>query len=188
MTRLTVYTDNGDTKPVLDTRDHARITAELKAIGVAFDHWQANAQLPDGADQAAVLAIYRDQLEKLERTYGYQSKDVVRLNPDHPDRQALRAKFLAEHTHDDDEVRIFVEGGATFFLHAPGKVYELYAERGDLINVPAGAKHWFDTGIAPSFTAIRLFTSPSGWEARFTGDAVASRFTAPTPAQDGVPA
>jgi 1,2-dihydroxy-3-keto-5-methylthiopentene dioxygenase len=70
------------------------------------------------------------------------------------------------------------EGGATFFLHAGGKVIELYAERGDLIRVPAGARHWFDSGERPSFTAIRLFTSPNGWEATFTGDPIPDRFVA----------
>ena len=182
MTRLIVHAEHGETQSLLDTRDHGLITRELDAIGVGFEHWPAETALDHDADQAAVLAAYRQPLEQLERKHGYQSKDVVRLQPDHPDREALRAKFLAEHIHDDDEVRIFVEGGATFFLHAPGKIYELYTERGDLINVPAGAKHWFDTGVEPNFTAIRLFTSPNGWEARFTGDAVASRFTAASPA------
>ena len=77
-------------------------------------------------------------------------------------------------------MRFFVEGGATFFLHAAGKVIALYGERGDLINVPAGAKHWFDTGATPDFTAIRLFTSAGGWQANFTGDPIAARFTATT--------
>ena len=182
MTRLIIHPENGSAQPELDTRAHDLITRELGAIGVVFEHWPAEAELKEGDDETAVLAAYRESLEKLERKGGYQSKDVVRLNPNHPDRVALRAKFLSEHIHDDDEVRIFVEGGATFFLHAPGKIYELYAERGDLINVPAGAKHWFDTGLEPNFTAIRLFTNPTGWEARFTNDAVAEHFTAPVPA------
>ena len=47
---------------------------------------------------------------------------------------------------------------------------------GDLISVPAGTKHWFDMGIDPEFTAIRLFTNSEGWVAEFTGDMIAQRF------------
>ena len=48
----------------------------------------------------------------------------------------------------------------------------------DLISVPAGMRHWFDMGPAPNFTAIRMFTTPDGWVARFTGDPIASHFPA----------
>jgi 1,2-dihydroxy-3-keto-5-methylthiopentene dioxygenase len=152
------------------------IAAALSVIRVGFERWEAARELADDADEAAVFEAYGADIERLVRAGGYQSKDIVRLNPAHPGREALRAKFLKEHTHSDDEVRIFVEGGATFFLHAGGKVFELYAERGDLIRVPAGAKHWFDTGEEPHFTAIRLFTSPAGWEANYTGDPISERF------------
>lgn len=179
MTKLIVYPETGDTA-IESTEDPARIAAVLAGIGVGFDRWQASYPLPAEADATTVLDAYNSDIERLERQGGYRSKDVVRIKPDHPDRAALRAKFLAEHTHDDDEVRFFVEGGATFFLHAAGKVIALYGERGDLINVPAGAKHWFDTGATPDFTAIRLFTSAGGWQANFTGDPIAARFTATT--------
>jgi 1,2-dihydroxy-3-keto-5-methylthiopentene dioxygenase len=49
-------------------------------------------------------------------------------------------------------------------------------ERGDLISVPAGTRHWFDMGPAPRFTAIRLFTTPAGWVANFTGEPIARGF------------
>jgi 1,2-dihydroxy-3-keto-5-methylthiopentene dioxygenase len=90
----------------------------------------------------------------------------------------LRAKFLAEHTHDDDEVRFFVEGAGMFYLHADAHVHMVLCERNDLISVPAGMRHWFDMGADPHFTVIRLFTSPEGWVARFTGDSIATRFPA----------
>jgi 1,2-dihydroxy-3-keto-5-methylthiopentene dioxygenase len=51
-------------------------------------------------------------------------------------------------------------------------------ERNDLISVPAGTRHWFDMGPRPYFAAIRLFTRPDGWVARFTGDTIATRFPA----------
>ncbi len=33
-------------------------------------------------------------------------------------------------------------------------------------------------GPSPHFTAIRLFTTPAGWVAKFTGDPIANRFPA----------
>jgi 1,2-dihydroxy-3-keto-5-methylthiopentene dioxygenase len=125
-----------------------------------------------------VLAAYRPEIERLELARRYQAVDVLRCMPDHPQREQLRAKFLAEHTHDDDEVRFFVEGSAMFYLHADARVHMVLCERDDLISVPAGMRHWFDMGAEPRFTVIRLFTTPEGWVARFTGDPIAVRFPA----------
>jgi 1,2-dihydroxy-3-keto-5-methylthiopentene dioxygenase len=75
-------------------------------------------------------------------------------------------------------VRLFVEGAAMFYLRAGGKVYMTLCERNDLISVPAGTRHWFDMGPEPNFTAIRMFTTPDGWVARFTDDPIAARFPA----------
>ena len=104
-------------------------------------------------------------------------QDVVSLDADHPQKAALRQKFLAEHTHGEDEVRVFVAGQGLFSLHVGGRVYEVLCNRGDLIGVPAGAAHWFDMGPNPHFVAIRLFNNPEGWVARFTGSDIADRFS-----------
>jgi len=55
-------------------------------------------------------------------------------------------------------------------------VYGVLCEAGDLISVPAGTRHWFDMGGAPDFQCIRLFTTPEGWVADYTGDDIARRF------------
>ena len=53
----------------------------------------------------------------------------------------------------------------------------MLCERGDLIGVPAGTRHWFDMGGAPRrFTALSCFHNPEGWVAQFTGDPIAERF------------
>jgi 1,2-dihydroxy-3-keto-5-methylthiopentene dioxygenase len=96
--------------------------------------------------------------------------------PTNPNRKELRSKFLDEHTHEEDEVRFFVEGAGVFYLHAAGKVHMTLCERGDLLSVPAGTRHWFDMGPEPYFTAIRLFTTPAGWVAKFTGERIARQF------------
>ncbi|HRQ65622.1 MAG TPA: cupin domain-containing protein, partial [Xanthomonadaceae bacterium] len=129
-----------------------------------------------GDAPATVIAAYRADIDRLMREEGYQAVDVVSLAPDHPDRAALRAKFLEEHTHSEDEVRFFVAGAGQFSLHVGNKVYEVLCEAGDLIGVPDGTRHWFDMGPNPSFVAIRFFTEPDGWVGHFTGTDIAQRF------------
>jgi 1,2-dihydroxy-3-keto-5-methylthiopentene dioxygenase len=181
MTRLTIYPDNPPLTPEFDSYDVVAITDALRRIGVRFERWPAARPLSRDANDQEVLEVYAADIERLRRENAYQSVDVARCRPDNPQKAQMRAKFLHEHTHDDDEVRFFVEGSAMFYLRVDGKVYMTQCERNDLIGVPAGTRHWFDMGPAPNFTAIRLFTMPDGWVARFTGDAIAARF----PAFDG---
>lgn len=176
MTQLTVYPDTDPSVTLLDTTDGIEIANALSEIDVVFERWQAAVELPDDADQAAVLAAYDAEVQRLMREGGYQTVDVVRVTPDHPDRVAMRQKFLAEHTHAEDEVRFFVEGAGAFYLRKGGKVFRVVCERNDLLSVPAGITHWFDTGARPHFCAIRIFTSADGWVGHFTGDDIASRF------------
>ncbi len=148
----------------------------LADIGVRFERWQATAPLTATSTQDEVLNAYQASVSALKAEYGFQSADVIALTPDHPDKAALRAKFLDEHIHTDFEVRFFVEGKGLFYIHADDKVYGIMCEAGDLISVPANAKHWFDMGPAPAFKCIRLFTTPEGWVAQYTGDKLAASF------------
>lgn len=174
MTTLEIYPDQGGAPSV--TTDPAAIAALLAAVGVEFERWEASVPLAPDAGQPEVLAAYADPIARLQRRYSFQSVDVVRMHPEHPAREAARQKFLAEHVHDDFEVRFFVEGRGCFYLHIDQSVYRVTCEGGDLLSVPAGTRHWFDMGARPRFCAIRLFTTPEGWVARFTGDDIATRF------------
>ncbi len=132
--------------------------------------------LSDSASQEDIIAAYQTQVDGLMQEYAFKSVDVVSLNPNHPDKVALRAKFLDEHTHSDFEVRFFVDGQGLFYIHAAGKVFGVLCEKGDLISVPANTPHWFDMGENPHFKCIRLFTTTEGWVAQYTGDEIASGY------------
>jgi enolase-phosphatase E1 len=151
------------------------IADKLSEAGVRFERWGTVA-LDDTAD---VLAAYREPLARLKAERGFVEADVVGMTPDHPQREALRRKFLDEHTHSEDEARFFVEGSGVFYIHHDAQVYALRCERGDLINVPAGTRHWFDMGARPFFRCIRLFTDPKGWVAQWTGSPIGARFVRP---------
>jgi 1,2-dihydroxy-3-keto-5-methylthiopentene dioxygenase len=175
MSALTIYADNQPQSGELYT-DFTNIKNQLNNIGVQFERWTANYKLSADADQESVLAAYADSIDRLKQQYGFQSVDVIKLNPDHPEKTAFRQKFLAEHIHNDFEVRFFVEGRGLFYLHVKDNVYAVLCEQGDLISVPANTTHWFDMGENPEFTCIRLFTTPDGWVADFTGSEIAKTF------------
>jgi 1,2-dihydroxy-3-keto-5-methylthiopentene dioxygenase len=176
MSELRIYSENDGRTPLSTYVRHADIARELGAVGVRFEQWEASQPVAPGASQDDVIAAYRADIERLQREEGYQAVDVISLTPDHPDRAALRAKFLNEHTHSEDEVRFFVAGRGQFTLHIGDKVYEVLCVQGDLIGVPDGTRHWFDMSEAPYFIAIRLFTNKEGWVANFTGSDIAGKF------------
>ena len=163
-------------QPTLQTWDGELIRQELAKRGVLFQRWPARVELADDADQETILAAYAQEVAAVQQGGAYPTVDVIRMAPDHPDRQALRQKFLAEHTHSEDEVRLFVEGQGLFCLHLGDEVLQVLCEADDWIAVPAGTKHWFDMGPAPRFCALRFFNNPQGWVAEFTGDPIASRY------------
>jgi 1,2-dihydroxy-3-keto-5-methylthiopentene dioxygenase len=175
MSALTVYPENQPQSGAAYT-DFNAIRRHLDQIGVQFERWTANCELAADADQDTVIAAYSDSIDRLKQQYGFQSVDVISLNPDHPDKATFRQKFLSEHVHADFEVRFFIEGRGLFYLHVGGKVYAVLCEQGDLISVPANTTHWFDMGENPKFKCIRLFTTPDGWVADFTGNDIAKSF------------
>jgi 1,2-dihydroxy-3-keto-5-methylthiopentene dioxygenase len=176
MTVLRVYPSDADPGVYHAHTDPGAVAEHAAPAGIRFERWQAGKPLAPGASQAEVLEAYRESMAQLERACGFVSADVVSVRPETPGHPEMRKKFLAEHTHADDEARFFVEGAGLFVIHHERSVYALLCEAGDLINVPAGTRHWFDMGPRPRFTAIRLFTTPEGWVARFTGSDVALRF------------
>jgi 1,2-dihydroxy-3-keto-5-methylthiopentene dioxygenase len=176
MSRLRIFDDNDPTAPRLDTHEHARMAEELAKIGVGFEQWEASQPVVPGATPDEVLAAYRSDVDRLVAAHGFRTVDVVSIKPDNPDRAMMRTKFLDEHFHKEDEVRFFVGGAGQFTLHVDDKVYEVVCEKGDLIHVPDGTKHWFDMGAHPSFIAIRFFTEPDGWVGHFTGNDIAKKF------------
>jgi 1,2-dihydroxy-3-keto-5-methylthiopentene dioxygenase len=176
MGTLTIYEDANPAEPLFHSGDNAVIAGRLREAGIRFEQWTALRQIPGDADDSAVLAAYQPDIDRLVAEEGYKSWDVVRILPDNENRAAMRGKFLDEHTHAEDEVRFFAEGSGMFYLHIGSKVYMVLCEAGDFISVPAGTTHWFDMGPRPRFTALRLFMSPDGWVARFTGTRYSAEF------------
>ncbi|ARB45820.1 1,2-dihydroxy-3-keto-5-methylthiopentene dioxygenase [Alloalcanivorax xenomutans] len=177
MSNLKIFRDGEPDNPQLVVDSKAAMAVELAKVGIRYEQWEATKPLTASPSQEEVLEAYAEDIDRLKREEGYQTVDVVSMQPDHPDKAAFREKFLDEHRHSEDEVRFFVEGQGLFTLHIEDQVYEVLCTKGDLISVPANTAHWFDMGPNPHFVAIRLFNNPEGWVANFTGSDIAGRFS-----------
>lgn len=175
MSRLRIFPERAPDTILFESRDAADIAAQLASVGVGFEQWAVRT-IADDASSASILAAYQPEIERLIAENGFRTVDVVSVNPDHPEREVLRTKFLNEHSHKEDEVRFFVRGSGLFTLHIAEHVYEVLCQARDLVRVPDGTRHWFDMGPAPCFTAIRFFTEADGWVGYFTGSDIAARF------------
>lgn len=176
MSELRIFAETNPAKAEATFTQFEPIRDQLGKIGVLFERWKAEKELDAHATQDEVIEAYRLPIDRLMQRFGFKSVDVISIAPDHPQREAMRDKFLHEHTHDDFEVRFFVEGEGVFYIRSHGKVYATRCTRGDLISVPPNTTHWFDMGPMPLLKAIRLFVVPEGWVAKFTGDDIADRF------------
>lgn len=181
MTLLTVWRDTSAEDLIAQTTDHDEIARLLGDVGVDFQHDAQWMPLPAKTSPEEILKSHQSLIERLVQEQGYTLVDVAQLHPEESAEWqqlalAARSKFLNEHTHDEDEVRYFVEGSGVFYLHLDERVYAVLCQGGDLLSVPALTTHWFDMGIRPDFTAIRFFQSDDGWVGNFTGSDISQRF------------
>ena len=178
MSRLTITPDQTPGAPTLRTEDPAEIARALAAIGVRFERWTPPSPVAADMPSDDILALFRPHLDGLMGETGAGTADVIKLLPSSDAYPAMRAKFIEEHTHTEDEVRFFVHGSGNFILHVDGQVYDAHCTANDLISVPANVKHWFDAGEAPSFTVLRVFTDTTGWTPYYTGEPISRLFPA----------
>lgn len=160
-------------------RDPSAIQQFLNARGIVYEQCPADTNLSPEATNEHVLAAYASLLKPLMDKGGYQTADVVSVDGNTPGLAGIREKFLREHTHSEDEVRVFVEGQGLFWFHKEEpdiEVFALLCEQRDLISVPANTKHWFDLGDPPKVRAIRIFTDQTGWVPHYTNSGIDQRY------------
>jgi 1,2-dihydroxy-3-keto-5-methylthiopentene dioxygenase len=162
--------------------DEHEIRCFLDERGIFYGRWSTDVGLPDDATDDQVLAAYDLWLEPFMEKGGYRAADVVRVTPDTPNLDAIRDKFLREHTHSEDEVRFFEPGSGLFWFHmerSEDEVFAVHCQEGDLLSVPANTKHWFDLGVRPMLRAIRVFTDQAGWVPHYTQSGIEPRYRWP---------
>lgn len=157
------------------------IKSFLDRHGIYLTQWSANKELSDNDSQETILEAYSHELKPFMEKYGYQTADVINVHKDTPNVEAIRAKFLKEHTHSEDEVRFFVDGEGLFWFHLKDQsdkdlIINVLCQKGDFMSVPKGYKHWFD--LAPKYhvKAIRIFSNVEGWVANYTESGIDARY------------
>lgn len=163
----------------IEIRNPEEIRSFFNARGLFFDQWKCSVVFDDTATQEDILAAYSKDLKPFMEKGGYETADVISINSLTENYEAIRAKFLAEHTHSEDEIRFFVDGKGLFWFNMETEpIFNLLCEKGDLISVPAGTKHWFDAGEKTPFVkAIRIFIDMSGWVPDYTSSKIEDNFS-----------
>lgn len=156
----------------------AEIRTFMEERNLFFDQWSCDVVFEDTATQTEILDAYAKDLKPFMEKGGYLTADVISINRLTENYEAVRNKFLAEHTHSEDEIRFFVDGQGLFWFNMEGQpVFNVLCEKGDLISVPAGTKHWFDAGETNPFVkAIRIFIDMSGWVPEYTGSSLEQKY------------
>lgn len=131
--------------------------------GTAISHATLSAQ---GVLYQALLtdeACYQPPLDRLKDEQGYVRQDVVELDPETPDLDAICAKYDKEHHHEEDEVRFVLDGAGIFDIRGDNDLWmRIEVGVGDLIIVPAGRHHRFELTEAKAIRCIRLFKDEAG--------------------------
>lgn len=154
-------------------QDAADVTRYLADRGIEYEQWTPAPHVAVDASPETTLKAYADKIDELKARGGYVTADVIDVKPDTPGLDTMLARFNSEHWHDEDEVRLIIEGRGLFHVHPPdGPVFAIEVEPGDLIRVPTGTHHWFDLCGERRIRAIRLFQDPSGWTPHYTHSGV----------------
>ena len=149
----------------------------LAEYGIEYERAGSAPGLSSTSTSDEILAAWAPKLDALKARGGYVVADVIDVKPETPNLDAMLKRFSSEHWHDEDEVRLIVEGRGLFHIHPPGKpVFALEVEAGDLIRVPRGTHHWFDLCGEKRIRAIRLFQDPFGWTPHYTESGEDTKF------------
>jgi len=171
MARVIIQDENRSISSVDEIREF------LEPFGIWYEHWPVEGRLTAEATNEEILAEFAPEIESLKQRGQFVTADVINVNRDTPNLDAMLAKFDKEHTHSEDEVRFTVAGRGLFHIHPDqGPVFAVEVESGDLINVPVGTKHWFNLCDDRQIRCIRLFQDAAGWAPDYIDSGVHSRY------------
>ena len=149
----------------------------LAEHGIEYERAGSAPGVNSDSSAAEILSAWAPKIDELKARGGYVVADVIDVKPETPNLDAMLKRFSSEHWHDEDEVRLIVEGRGLFHIHPRGKsVFALEVEAGDLIRVPRGTHHWFDLCGEKRIRAIRLFQDQSGWTPHYTESGEDTKF------------
>jgi len=139
----------------LNDRDETEGEITLEEVSAEGVHYEQLSTDPD---------TFQGALDVLKKDNGYVEQDEIGLSPATPGLEAICAKFIGEHHHDDDEVRFVLDGEGVFDIRTgDDRWMRVKVEKGDLVVVPAKRHHRFMLTELKTIRCVRLFKDPSGW-------------------------
>ena len=72
--------------------DESEIRISLAALGIDYERWDLS-RVPADAAAGAALAAYSEEIDDLKRRGGYVTADVIDVNPETPNLDAMLARF-----------------------------------------------------------------------------------------------
>jgi 1,2-dihydroxy-3-keto-5-methylthiopentene dioxygenase len=172
MARIRIQDENREIAGTQEIRDY------LKPHGIWYEKWDVEGRIGPEATNEEILTAYAPEIERLKKSGGFVTADVINVTAATPNLDAMLNKFNKEHTHSEDEVRFTVKGSGVFHIHPKtGPVFAIQVESGDLINVPCGTQHWFDLCNDRHIRCIRLFQDQSGWTPHYVEAGVHAGYT-----------
>lgn len=154
--------------------DPAKVAEFLIPLGILHEEWPVEGRIGPDASAEEILTAYKPEIDRLKAGGGYVVADVINVTPETPGLEEMTAKFDKEHTHVEDEIRFTVRGHGVFWINTEGAVpvFAIEVGPGDLIKVPAGARHWFHLCDDKTIRCIRLFKDPAGWTPDYLNDGI----------------
>lgn len=93
MSELIVYSE--DVQRQLQTRDAQQITQQLQAIGVRLNNGSRMPRCTQGDSQEAILAAYRNDVDRIVRDNGFVSVTVISIDSDDVQQDRCDRNFSA---------------------------------------------------------------------------------------------
>jgi 1,2-dihydroxy-3-keto-5-methylthiopentene dioxygenase len=170
-----------------DTRGHALGQAAqacaaaqaLSDLGILSGRWILHSQPVSSTPQLS----YARELRALQSRFSAVMTDRVRQRPDLRGARRQKGREVAalswpepphEHVHAEPEVRIVLDGRATFLVRDESGCgwLSISCEPGDWLALPAGLPHLLQVSRSEGVDMLRLYSQPGGWQAQPTGGVI----------------
>jgi 1,2-dihydroxy-3-keto-5-methylthiopentene dioxygenase len=173
MTQLRIYREPEHPRLELESTLPIEIVELLEEAGIPYQHLQLDAKSVGQADFPAELTrmVAQDYPQ-----FPLKTCARVILQEPYPGYDRIRMKYLSEHTSEQDEAYLVVDGRCQLNIHHQGKVFQLECEPGDFFLVPAQVLHWIDFGERAQLSLIRCNVDNEMPVINYTGSQLSDRF------------
>lgn len=120
---------------------------------------------PHTGDTTTTTQTSPSMVDKICRQMHYQNRDEVKCSPGHlPNYEERLKMFFTEHIHEDEEIRLIVEGSGYFDVrNVSDEWVRIHVTPGDFLVLPAGIYHRFTMDAADYTHAMRFFKEVPKW-------------------------